>query len=71
MSSFEKAADEGRKKIPPMYDLKWSEVEELHALLRKGQLVNALCMAYDAGFIRGHRATVRGRIGAKKGRDHS
>ena len=62
-----KAAAEGKKIMPESYDLYLFEIEHMMRIALKDTkgAFEAVCMAYDAGFARGHRATVRGRIAKK------
>ena len=68
ISKLVKAAAEGKEKMPSSYDLMACELQYLMGLSIKDPngALKAICMAYDAGFNRGHNATVRGRIEKKR-----
>ncbi|MBQ6232113.1 MAG: hypothetical protein IJJ80_01235 [Clostridia bacterium] len=68
-SSIKKLAAEANKKMPITYDLSVNELKELldefFRTRNPNMVYEAVVTAYQAGFVRGHRATVRGRIGKK------
>ena len=64
--ALEKTAAEADGKFCPGYDLKWGECEYLFKLAQSGSPFQAIAIAFRVGLVRGHRATVRGRIKTKK-----
>ena len=72
-SNIKKTAAEVDKKMPITYDMSMSDLQELldpiFSTRNTNEIPNmifqAVVTAYKAGFVRGHRATVRGRIGKK------
>lgn len=54
-----------KAEIPVRYQMVMPELRFLHELtIRDGNEFNALCFAFDYGFVKGNRATRRGRVKA-------
>ena len=51
--------------IPYAYDMNLGELKYLYKLMKyEGDPYNALCFAFDYGFVKGHRATRCGKVKA-------
>ena len=51
--------------IPPRYQMVLGELDYLYELMKQeGDPYNALCIAFDYGFVKGCRATRRGKVKA-------
>lgn len=54
-----------KAEIPVRYQMMLPEIEYLADLIRRdGDPFNALCFAFDYGFVKGNRATRRGKVKA-------
>lgn len=54
-----------KAEVPVRYQMVLPEIEYLAALIwREGDPFNALCFAFDYGFVKGNRATRRGKVKA-------
>lgn len=48
------------------YSMTIAEMDELCSLAKRGLLIEALCAAYNGGYVRGHRATLAGKYAERK-----
>ena len=59
--SMEETVERIKGKIPTAYDLDLKELERL-CELSADSIAEALCMAFDYGFVKGTRANTKGRV---------
>lgn len=50
------------KSISDRYDMTLDEMLRLMDMVHEGKAPEAICMAFDYGFILGHRATATGKV---------
>ena len=65
--NMEKLSEEARKAIPAEYDINSVELSRLRDMIYSGdkdKVFEAVCMAFNFGFVMGNRATRRGKVKA-------
>ena len=65
--NMEKLSESARKVIPAEYDINSEELTRLRNMIYSGdkdKVFDAVCIAFNFGFVMGNRATRRGKVKA-------